>query len=629
MLNEYKGLTHLKSMNIEELKVLCEDIRKKIVDDVSQSGGHLASSLGAVEIAVALHYVFNSPTDSIIWDVGHQAYAHKLLTGRTLSGLRSSNGVSGFPKPSESKHDPFFAGHAGVSISEAAGLAKINEHNFSIAVIGDGSITSGIAYEAMNHAGHLNLSNLMVILNDNEMSISENVGALASFISGNIINSTYYQKMRSEVKALISSIPFQKKFHIDLVSMVKKIRSSAVNLISPDAFFETFGFRYVGPFDGHDLEVMIKAFRNIPFGDQKSPPLLFHVVTKKGKGYSFAEDDPSGFHGISCFDTKTGEKNKTANLPTFTSVFGKELVEIAKKDENVCAITAAMKEGTGLSDFSQNFPDRFYDVGIAEQHAVTFAVGLSRAGAKPVVSIYSTFMQRSYDQIIHDVALNNIHVVLCMDRAGLVGEDGPTHHGVFDISYLRTVPNLTVMAPSSAKELRSMLNAALLNYKTPVCIRYPRGCVPAWELNDEIGNIEHGKSRIIFENKAGEKHVSIFGIGISSYVARLAAEEVVSKKPDAKIRVYDSRFIKPLDSSAILSELKNSTAIITVEENMLAGGFGSAVLELITDAQRTCTVPFYRIGIGDEFIGHGTQPELRSKAGIDVKSVVDKILSVC
>jgi len=625
MLKNYNGLKHLKSMNIEELKTLCDEIRSKIINDVSQSGGHLASSLGAVEIAVALHYVFDSPTDSIIWDVGHQAYAHKLLTGRKLSGLRTSNGVGGFPRPSESEHDPFVAGHAGISISEAAGLARLRRHNFSIAVIGDGSMTSGIAYEAMNHAGHLNLSNLLVVLNDNEMSISENVGAIASFISGNIVNSTYYQKMRSEIKTVISAIPFQKKFHVDLVSVIKKLRSSAMNLISPDAFFEMFGFRYVGPFDGHDIEVMIKAFRNIPLGDEKCPPLLFHVVTKKGKGYSFAEDDPSGFHGISCFDTKTGETNKHSDLPTFTSVFGKALVEIASSDNRVCAITAAMKEGTGLSGFAQKFPDRFYDVGIAEQHAVAFAVGLAKTGARPVVSIYSTFLQRGYDQIIHDVALNNLPIVLCLDRAGLVGEDGATHHGVFDISYLRAVPNLTIMAPSSAKELRSMLKASISKYETPVCIRYPRGCVPSWELNEGDVDIVNGKSRVIFENKTNGKYIAVFGIGTSSYVAKLAAEEIVSKRPDAGIKVHDLRFIKPIDKDVVLQEAVKASAILTVEENVLAGGFGSCVLEQIMDGNRICTIPFHRLGIDDKFVGHGTQPELRSSSGIDVKAVCDKI----
>ena len=628
MVKNYKGLKHLRSMNIEELKVLCDDIRQEIITSVAKNGGHLASSLGAVELAVALHYVFDSPNDSLIWDVGHQAYPHKLLTGRSLSNLRKSDGVSGFPKPSESEHDPFIAGHSGVSISEAAGLARLRPNNFSVAVIGDGSMTSGIAYEAMNHAGHLNLSNLIVVLNDNDMSISENVGGVASFISNNIINSSYYQKLRSDIKNLVSSVPLQKRFNVDLVSIIKKIRTSAVNLISPDAFFETFGFRYVGPFDGNDLEVLIKAFTNIPFEEKDAPPLLFHITTKKGKGYSYAEEDPSAFHGVSCFDVKTGDSTGKVTTTTFTNVFGKCICELALDDKNICAISAAMKEGTGLNKFAVDFPDRFYDVGIAEQHAITFAAGLAKAGAKPVVAIYSTFMQRAYDQLIHDLALNKVHVVCCMDRAGLVGEDGATHHGIFDISFLRSIPNITVMAPSSAIELSSMMGFALNKCEGPVFLRYPRGCVPPWELIDEgmsASEIINGKSRIIFQHGAKEKKISIFAIGISSYVAKLAVEEIVSKHPEFGITLYDSRFIKPIDKDAVVYEAKNSDAIITVEENVLPGGFGSAVLESIVDELGICPCSFYRVGIRDVFIEHGTQAELRSIAKIDVKAVCSTI----
>jgi len=612
-------------MNIEELKLLCEEIRQEIISSVSKNGGHLASSLGSVELSVALHYVFDSPIDSFIWDVGHQAYPHKLLTGRSLEKLRKIDGVSGFPKPSESDHDPFVAGHAGVSISEAAGLAVARPHNFCIAIIGDGSMTSGVAYEAMNHAGHLNLKNLIVVLNDNDMSISENVGGVASYLSNNIINSAHYQKLRGDIKNFISSIPLQKKFNVDLVGIIKKIRSSAVNFISPDSFFETFGFRYVGPFDGNDLEVLIKAFTNIPLEEKDSPPLLFHIITKKGKGYSYAEEDPSAFHGICAFDVKTGDKNGTTKSPAFTSIFGNIVSELARKDEKICAITAAMKEGTGLNKFAEEFPDRFYDVGIAEQHAVTFAAGLARAGLKPVVAVYSTFMQRAYDQIIHDLALNNLHVVCCMDRAGLVGEDGATHHGVFDLSYLRSIPNVTIMAPSSAAELSGMLEFALNDCAGPIFLRYPRGCVPPWEVETDNIKIKYGESRVIFENRGVGKRIAIFASGISAYVAKLAVESIVLNNRTANVIVYDSRFIKPLDKKAVLAEIKNKSSIVTVEENALCGGFGSAILEAVVDELGTVPCEFRRIGIKDIFIEHGTQAELRSETMIDVKAVHDSI----
>ncbi|MBN1113981.1 MAG: 1-deoxy-D-xylulose-5-phosphate synthase [Oligoflexia bacterium] len=629
MLKDYKGLEHLKSLEIEDLRLLCDGIRSEIVEAVSCNGGHIASSLGAVELSVALHYVFNSPSDSIIWDVGHQAYAHKILTGRELCNLRNVRGVSGFPKPAESIHDPFFAGHAGVSISQAAGIAKTNPDNFSIAVIGDGSMTAGMAYEAMNHAGAMGLSNLIVVLNDNEMSISKNVGAVSSFLSNNIINNAYYQKIRSEIKSLISSIPFQKTFNVDLVHLIQKIRHSAINLIAPDALFEAFGFRYFGPFDGHDLEVLIKTFRNIPIDKKDSPPLLIHVITKKGKGYCFAEDDPSQFHGIGSFNPSTGMTNHISKLPSFTSVFGDTLVEMAEKDERVCAVTAAMKEGTGLSLFHENFPERFYDVGIAEQHAVSFAVGLSKGGAKPFVAVYSTFMQRSLDQVIHDVALNNAHVVLCLDRAGLVGEDGATHHGVFDFSYLRSIPNLVIMAPSTASEMKKMLWYSLNEYDQPVVIRYPRGAVPDWEADAESSApLVKGKSRIVFEhNTQNGKYVTVFAIGYSAYMSKLAAEWW-AKEHGKGIRVYDARFLKPLDEKTLLKEAAGSAGIITVEENVLAGGFGSSVLESLVDNTSVISVPVLRLGIGSNFIEHGTPADLRMQEKIDVQAIYEAIKQV-
>ncbi len=632
MLKDYKGLTHLKSMDIEQLKKLSDEIRQEIIDCVSKNGGHLASSLGAVELAVALHYVFNSPYDSIIWDVGHQAYPHKILTGRDLSSLRTKGGVAGFPKPEESIHDPFVAGHAGISISEAAGLAKLRPDNFVIAVIGDGSMTSGVVYEAMNHAGAMKLKNLIVILNDNDMSISENVGAISSFISKNIVNNAYYQKMRSEIKSLIASFPLQKTFNINLVELIKKIRSSAISLIAPEAFFEAFGFRYIGPFDGHDLEVLIKTFRNVPVGEEDSSPILFHVVTKKGKGYLYAEDDPSLFHGVSCFDAVTGITENKKTLPTFTSIFGEALTEIAEKESSVVAITAAMKEGTGLNSFENKFKNRFYDVGIAEQHAVSFAAGLAKSGAKPVVAIYSTFIQRSLDQIIHDVALNNLHVIFCLDRAGLVGEDGATHHGAFDLSFIRCIPNVSILAPSNSSELRNMLYYAIAKCSGPVFLRYPRGCVPEWEYENyklkKDSNVELGKARVIFESKSSNKPVAVFAAGYSAYVAKVAAEKIVESDPSFSVKVYDARFVKPVDSTAIAYETKNSCGIVTVEENSLMGGFGSAVIESIFETNPVFLKPIKRIGIQDLFVHHGTQHELRKDAGINIDAVKSAILGI-
>jgi 1-deoxy-D-xylulose-5-phosphate synthase len=632
MLNDYKGLSHLKSMDIEQLRKLSDELREEIISCVSKNGGHLASSLGAVDIAIALHYVFNSPYDKIIWDVGHQAYAHKLLTGRDLSSLRSKNGVAGFPKPQESEHDQFVAGHAGVSVSQAAGLAKMYPGNFSIAVIGDGSMTSGMVYEAMNHAGSMGLGNLVVVLNDNEMSISKNVGAISSFISKNIINSTYYQKVRSEIKSLLASAPLQKTFNIDLVELVKKIRSSAVTLIAPEAFFEAFGFRYIGPIDGHDMEVLIKTFRNIPFGEKDPAPILLHLVTKKGKGYPYAEEDPSLFHGISCFNTKTGRSESKRTQQTFTSVFGETLTELASKDSKVVAVTAAMKEGTGLDVFERAHKDKFYDVGIAEQHAVAFASALAKSGLKPVVAIYSTFMQRSIDQVFHDIALNNLHVVFCMDRAGLVGEDGSTHHGVFDISLLRCIPTLTMMSPSNAPELSAMMEYALEKCSGPVFIRYPRGCAPEWEYEDLVNKKHHeikdNSSRLIFSNNAEKEHLTIFGLGYSAYVCLEAVKQLCELDPKLPVKLYDPRFIKPIDIETLKKEFKSSMGIITVEENSLCGGYGSAVLEAICDEFGRVEVPFKRIGIKDHFVEHAAQNILRTEEKIDVESVKSAILDM-
>lgn len=614
----------LKKMDLNELKDLSQTIRSQIINAVSDTGGHIASSLGAVELAIALHYVFDSPEDTIIWDVGHQAYAHKILTGRDISGIRTKKGVSGFPKPKESIHDPFIAGHAGISISQASAVAKIKKDYYSIAVIGDGSMTAGIAYEALNHAGSMNLGNLIVVLNDNEMSISKNVGAISSFINKNIVNSSYYQRVRSEIKGLIESLPLQKTLNLDLVNIVKKIRSSAVSLIAPESFFEAFGFRYVGPFDGNDVEVLVKSFKNIPSLSSELP-VLFHVITKKGKGFHFAEENPCTYHGVSSFDKETG-KIKSSNFPSFTNVMGDTLVELARENNKICAITAAMKEGTGLCKFEEEFPDRFFDVGIAEQHAVTFASGLAKEGIKPVVAIYSTFLQRSFGQLIHDIALNGLSVVFCVDRAGIVGEDGATHHGMLDLSYLRTIPNINIMAPASKKELRSMLKYSI-NSEDISFIRYPRGSVPDWELNDSFEKIEKGKFRLIYKNNESKKAITIFAVGYLSYYALLAAKKIVSENENISIKVYDVRFIKPIDKETIINE-SNSKAIITIEDNSIVGGFGSEVLETLMDNLGKIETKVYRLGASDNFIHHGSQDELRQEIGIDTSSIYKKLKEI-
>jgi 1-deoxy-D-xylulose-5-phosphate synthase len=617
-------LKNLKKLNLEKLDKACEKIREEIISSVCKNGGHIASSLGVVELSVALHYVFNSPKDSIIWDVGHQSYAHKILTGRSLDKLRKKKGISGFPKPDESKHDPFIAGHAGVSLSQASALSIADPKNYSIAVIGDGAMTSGVAYEAMNHAGALKKGNLIVILNDNEMSISKNVGAVSSFLNRNIINTSYYQKIRTEIKSLIKSFPLQKTFNINLLNIVDKIRSSAVNLIAPDVFFEALGFRYVGPFDGNDLEVLIKTFRNIPSKDS-SDPLLIHIITKKGKGFHLAENNPCTFHGVSPFDKQTGKLNKTKKEESFMDVMGSALTKLAKKDKKIVAITAAMKEGTGLSDFAEKFPDRFFDVGIAEQHAVNFGVGLAKKGLKPVVALYSTFLQRSLDQIIHDVALNKLPMTFCIDRAGFVGEDGATHHGVFDYSFLQSVPNINILAPSSKNELKEMLKYSLSNNEIDF-IRYPRGRVPCFNKGNKALDIKKGKVNLILENKLkNKKQVVIFAVGYSVYLAKLACEKILKNDKNISFKLYDSRFVKPLDKNQILKEVKKSNPIITVEENTKIGGFGSSVLKFIVEEAETVPSKFKILGVEDKFFNEGTQSELRKEAKIDEDSIYKEI----
>lgn len=610
LLDRIDGPMDLKGLTIEELPRLSSEIRELIVKTVSESGGHLASSLGAVELAVCLHYFFNAPEDRIIWDVGHQAYAHKILTGRrrNFSTLRQMGGVSGFPRPSESVYDAFGTGHSSTSISAALGMASARDldrkNHKVIAVIGDGSMTAGLAFEGLNQAGHLK-KDLIVVLNDNEMSISKNVGALSTFLSQKITG-RLANKLKTELETFIKSIPIVGD---RLINIAKKAEDSIITLLTPGMIFEGLGFHYIGPVDGHDTAALVETFRDI---GAVTGPVLLHVLTKKGKGYLPAEEDPATFHGVGPFEVETGKPKKKHKL-SYTNVFSSTLLEIAGENERVIAITAAMPEGTGLSKFAERYPERFFDVGIAEQHAITFAAGLAKEGYIPVTAIYSTFLQRAYDEVFHDVCLQNLPVVIAMDRAGIVGQDGATHHGLFDISYLRHIPNIVLASPKDEGELRHLLYSAI-RYKRPVAIRYPRGTCLGVDMSGPPSMIPVGKAEIL---RSGED-VSILALGSMVYPAMEAAERLKDSGIDAG--VINCRFAKPLDEECIIKAAGGARfGVLTVEENSLMGGFGAAVLELF--AARGISRHFKMIGAPDEFIEHGTQEELRAMYGLDAGGI--------
>ena len=594
----------LKKLKISHLKALAEEIRSYIIDVVSKNGGHLAPNLGVVELTLALHYVFNSPKDKIIWDVGHQCYTHKIITGRgdQFPTLRKYNGLAGFPKRSESSHDILDTGHSSTSISAALGLVTAlrmkGEEGKVIAVIGDGSITAGLAFEALNNAGYRK-EDLIVILNDNEMCISPSVGALSSFVSRKLTGNLA-RFIKREIEKMAHKFPGGES----VISLLKKGEDIFKMAITPGALFTALNFEYIGPVDGHDLETLIEILENIK---RMKGPILFHVITQKGKGYPYAEKDPETFHGVGPFEIKTGKILKSNEAPSYTEVFGKTILRLAEMEPKIVAITAAMRLGTGLKAFSEKYPDRFFDVGICEQHAVTFATGLALGGYIPVCAIYSTFLQRAYDQIIHDVALNNVKVIFAIDRGGLVGEDGPTHHGSFDLSYLRLIPNLTIMAPKDENELQHMLYS-VLKYPGPVAIRYPRSAGEGVELDWEFKEIPLGKAELIKDGK----DLTIIAIGNLVYQALKAAEDL--EKENISIAVINARFIKPLDEDLILDFAKKTGKIITVEENTLIGGFGSAVCELLAD--RNVPVKIKRIGLPDKFIEHGDLKTLKRKYGL-------------
>jgi len=606
----------LRKLPRSDLPLLAKEIRKIIVNVVSKNGGHLASSLGAVELTIAVHYVFNTPVDKVIWDVGHQTYAHKILTGRRrrFHTLRKLDGISGFTRSSESDFDAFSTGHSGTSISAGLGIACAkhlkNETSKVIAIIGDGSMTSGLAFEGLNQAGDTHKDkDIIVILNDNDMSISRNVGALSSFLSRKL-STKRMQELRKDFKSFLRSLP---KVGDDIYQIAKRTEDSFKTFVTPGMLFEAYNFEYFGPINGHNLNHLIDILNNIKYLKE---PVLLHVTTIKGKGYAPAEKNPVYFHGCGSFDTKTGNSiRKSDSTPTYTEVFGETLVELAEKDKKIVAVTAAMPEGTGLVKFAEAYPDRFFDVGIAEQHGVTFAAGLATEGFKPVVAIYSTFLQRAYDQILHDVCLEALPVVFAIDRGGIVGEDGATHHGLFDLSYLRSLPNMTGMAPKDENELRRMLITAL-SHKGPIAIRYPRGKVTVSKKKEINALISIGKGEIL--NKGDD--VLIFCIGRSVYEALSAHSELLRLGISATI--VNCRFVKPLDADLICSLAGKIPRIITVEDNVLQGGFGSAVLECLNDNNIT-SFSLKRIGIADTFIEHGSQNLLRAKYGIDAQAIVN------
>ena len=615
-LQNIKSPEDIKQMNAAELKILAQEIRQELIQVVSQNGGHLAPNLGVVELTLALHMVFNTPADKIVWDVGHQAYVHKLLTGRyeQFHTVRTHNGLSGFPKRTESVHDCFGAGHSSTSISAAVGLAKARdlkgEDNNVIAVIGDGALTGGMPYEAMLNAGN-SKSNLIVILNDNEMSIDPNVGGMAEYLSRARSNPSY-TRSKEEVEDLLKKIP---AIGDKMFKAADKLKDSLKYMFVPGVLFEELGFKYYGPVNGHDLPALMTVLENVK---NLNCPVLVHVVTRKGKGYEPAEKNPDLFHGVGAFDIATGQVKNKSSIPTYTSVFGKTLAALGKEDSRIVGITAAMGKGPGINIFQQQFPERTIDVGIAEQHAVTMAAAMALDGYKPVVAIYSTFLQRAYDQVLHDVALQNAPVVFCLDRAGIVGDDGPTHHGLFDFSYLRHIPGMVCMAPKDENELQHMLYSAL-EYNCPVSVRYPRGAGLGVPMDDTMQHLPLGKVEVLQKGS----RVTLLAVGSMVDAAQKAAEKL-QEELGIVPTVINARFVKPLDTETILAYAKDRDLLVTIEEHMLEGGFGSAVLEMLNQ-HGADTSRVLRMGIGDEFVPHGRTDLLKQLAGLDADGIVQNV----
>ncbi len=607
----------IKKYSLFELETLAREIRQLIIETVSRNGGHLAPSLGTVELTLALYSVFRFPQDKLIWDVGHQAYTHKIITGRKdrFATLRQKGGITGFPNRFESPYDAFGVGHASTSISAALGMAISRDisgrSNKVIAVLGDGALTGGEAFEALNHAGELG-KDLIVILNDNEMSIDKNVGAMSEYLS-RIRLAPQYKQAKHDVEELISSIP---RIGSKVLKTANQIKDGIRSVLVPGALFEEMGFSYLGPMDGHNISLLQDVFTKVR---EMDGPVLIHVHTMKGKGYVPAEENPGKFHGVGKFDPGTGEMlKKTGGAPSYTSVFSQALIDLAEKKPELVAITAAMPSGTGLKAFKEKYPRRFLDTGIAEEHAMTLAAGLAADGKHPVVALYSTFAQRAYDQLIHDVCLQNLPVTLCLDRAGLVGEDGPTHHGVFDLSYLRHMPNMTVFVPKDENELRQMLATAVA-MDTPTAIRYPRGAGLGVEVETEFQDMAVGKAEVLTEG--GE--TAFLAVGTMNSVAAQAVE--ILKEQGVEATWVNMRFVKPLDEELLLELGRSRKLLVTLEENALAGGFGSAVAEFLLD--RNLPAGLMRFGLPDAFVEQGSRKELLELVGLTPEAVAEKVLA--